>query len=183
MLKRFSAVLAASLLAAAILITTLPGTANAVGFGVSAGVFIPGGDISFYDPGLGINAYADFTLVPMLLDFRIAANHYQTKGSKNDIDYKLNSTGGQALVILAPPVPIIKPYVGAGYGVYKNSHEIKYAGNKETKDKWGNGFVLQAGVGVDVLILTLGIDGQYLLNNQGDNYGGYSIGARIGLSL
>ena len=160
----------------------LPGKAVALNGGVGAGVFVPGSDMSqSFDPGYNIYAYMNFNVVPSLVDFRVQVDYYNATGRNNDVNYKFNATGGEALVVLAPSlVPILKPYVGAGWGVYNSTLEV----GSRSESKWGNGFVGVAGVGVEVLILRIGLDGKYFINNvSGDNYGGYSAGLSASIAF
>ena len=175
--KRFFAAIFA---AAVFSVFLFPSQAAAFNTGVGVGVYIPGSDMSnTYDPGVDVYAYMSFNMVPTLLDFRIQADWYNAKGkgsilSKNDTDLKFSAVGGEALVVLAPTIiPVLKPYVGAGWGVYNGTIEV----GGESESKWGNGLVAVAGVGVEVVIVRIGIDGKYFINTiSGDDYGGYGVG-------
>ncbi len=175
--------LAAAVFAAAVFtMFLLPGEASAFNLGAGAGVFIPGSDMSeSFDPGYNIYAYAGFNMVPAILDFRIQADYYASDGKESNVDYSFNAIGGEALLVLAPTfIPVIKPYVGAGWGVYNSTVEV----GDDSETKWGNGFVAVAGVGVEVLIVRIGLDGKYFINTvDGDDYGGYGAGLSVTLAL
>jgi hypothetical protein len=150
--------------------------AIALDFGVGAGVFIPGSDMKDFDPGIGANAYISKNIFPALIDLRLSANYYKTSSDTTDF----SSLGGQLSAILAPPVPLVKPYVGLGYGIYNNKSEY----NGTSKDEWGHGVVAKAGVGIEVVVLRIGLDAQYLINNFDNvDHGGYTVGLSFSLGF
>lgn len=159
----------------------LPVQTSAFDAGIGAGVFVPNSDMSkAYDPGYDIYAYVSFNMLPTLLDFRIQADWYNAAGKytpfgfASKMDYKFRAVGGEALVILAPTmVPVIKPYLGVGWGLYNSTIEV--AGYSETE--LGNGLVAVAGIGIEVVVLRIGLDGKYFVNKiKGDDYGGFGLG-------
>ncbi|MDR2883742.1 MAG: porin family protein [Deferribacteraceae bacterium] len=173
------------ILATIIFVSIFSMNAFALDFGVGASAFMPT-ESEIYDYGYQVEAHMDFGLIPALVETRISVSRYSATGEDAGFDYELSGYGGQALVVLAPAIPIVKPYLGVGYGIYSNEETIDGHGIETTNDSIGHGPVVKAGLGISILILDLSLDAQYYVNKGEDDdedYSGYTVGLSAGISF
>ncbi|MDR0453371.1 MAG: hypothetical protein LBH05_01015 [Deferribacteraceae bacterium] len=181
LLKRLAVIISA---VAVFSVFFLPGQAAAFNGGVGAGVFVPNSDMAkHFNPGYDLYAYASFNIIPTLFDIRLQGDWYHATGKSGSVDVvnrtynadsKFSALGYEAIAVLAPTLfPIVKPYAGVGWGFYTSTFEVR--GYSETKS--GNGAVGIAGVGINVLIVRISLDGKYFTNTiDNEDFGGYRVG-------
>lgn len=150
----------------------------------SVGVFVPSGYLSGKtNAGVTASVTVAQSVVPSLVDFRLTGSYSNASGSSGGTNYTFNSYGLQGLVVLAPNTPTIKPYIGAGYGLYYNT--LGRNGNKTNdKSEFGHGPLIRGGVDFAFTVVRVGISAQYQSNiSSGKDYGGWSVGANAGFSF
>ena len=158
-------------------------TVHAFDLSATAGVYIPSGkNADIYDIGYTLSLTASKDLLPTL-DLKTSWVYSYTDGKANGTNYELKSHGIQAMVVFTPPTPVFKPYIGAGYGGYYNKFTETGAQNRNDSS-FGHGPVAQAGIGMQLAVVRLGLDAKYALNiTDGDSYGNFSVGLSAGLAF
>lgn len=164
---------------AALSIIAFAPRAEAIDVGASAGVYVPMGDArDIYDVGWTANAHVGFGVVPMV-DFRIFADYYTANGSLNGVGYSMESIGGGGMFVFSPPIPLIDPYVGAGYALRSVTHGPDHNQQRDL----GHGPIVTAGINLSLLIVNIGLNASYVGNRvDGRELGGFTagLGASIG---
>ncbi|GAB7141034.1 hypothetical protein RsTz2092_09940 [Deferribacterales bacterium RsTz2092] len=167
--------------------------AYAIEAGANVGVYKPAGklggsdgfDLGDLDLGTGYGVHLDLPVIPLLLKFRLSADGFSADGKLKDplggpkLKTEVNGVGGSGMLLLAPALVPLNPYVGVGYGGH--SVKVKIGGASETD--FYHGVTYAAGVGVNFLVVCrLGLDATYFQNkHSGDKVEGYTVG--LGLSV
>jgi hypothetical protein len=161
------------------------GEANAFSLGAGAGVYIPSKDVDKlgFPAGYSLNAHIDQGVLPMI-SLRLTADYSAAEFKKYGYTHEFSTYGGGLLAVFTPPVPVLNMYVGAGYSAHWFEFNTNGPLRSADGNDFGHGIVAQAGVGVSLLILDLGLHAQYYVSN-GDHYdaGGYTVGIGAGVSF
>jgi hypothetical protein len=161
------------------------GEANAFSLGAGAGVYIPSKDVDKlgFPAGYSLNAHIDQGVLPMI-SLRLTADYSASELKKYGYTHEFSTYGGGLLAVFTPPIPVLNMYVGAGYSAHWFEFNTKGPIGSADGSDFGHGVIAQAGVGVSLLILNLGLHAQYYVSD-GDHFdaGGYTIGIGAGVSF
>jgi hypothetical protein len=160
------------------------GEVRAFEVGAGAGVYIPSADVKELDfpVGYSFNAHIDQSIFPML-SLRLSGDYSGASFKEYGYTHEFSTYGGALLLVFSPPIPVLDIYAGVGY----NGHWFEY--NKNTPSEtakesdFGHGVVAQAGVGISILIVNLGINAQYYIAEGDFDAGGFNVGLGVGLSF
>ncbi len=148
--------------------------AHAVTFGANAGLYIPQGSYAeMFDLGYYVGAYATQKIFPLT---SIVARYQYTGADKSP--YQLVGHSGELLLKVEPPVPFINLYAAAGGGYYHNTISALSVDYTQA----GFGGVVEAGVGVSILIVDITLHGTYRYQDLKGDLGGYK-GNNFGVGL
>jgi hypothetical protein len=161
------------------------GEARAFSVGAGAGVYIPSEDVDKlgFPAGYSLNAHIDQGIFPMI-SMRLTADYSASEFKKSGYTHEFSTYGGGLLAIFSPPIPILDVYVGAGYSAHWFEYSASAPIGSAKGDDFGHGIIAQAGVGVSLFILNLGLNAQYYVSD-GDHFdaGGYTVGIGVGVSI
>jgi hypothetical protein len=160
------------------------GEAHSFEAGAGAGVYIPSSDVDDlgFPVGYSLNAHVDRELIPML-SLRLSADYSATDFKKSGYTHEFSTYGGSLLLVFKPPVPILDIYAGAGYNGHWSEYETNGPSAAAKGSDFGHGVVGQAGVGIGILMLHIGLNAQYYIAEGDFDAGGFTIGLALGLSL